>query len=164
MALIDDVKKVLRISNTAYDTEVTDLIAAAKSDLSLAGVYKTMETDSLIKRAISIYVKANFGYNNPDAERLLAAYESLKSHLTLSSDYAYYAVTFTVNDGTDPIAAAIITFDGVVKYTSILGVAVFYAIAGNNYEYRVDADGYEAEEDYTDVTAATSITVSLEAG
>lgn len=90
MAILDDVKISLRISNTAYDTEITDLISAAILDLQLSGVIATKAndtTDSLIKRAVVIYVKAHFGYNNPDAERLLKSYDLLKSHLTLAEEY-----------------------------------------------------------------------------
>ncbi len=87
MALIDDIKKVLRISSNAFDTEVTDLIEAAKIDLRISGVDVIDETDALIKRAISIYCKANFGYDNADADRLIESYQSLKQHLAISSDY-----------------------------------------------------------------------------
>jgi uncharacterized phage protein (predicted DNA packaging) len=89
MALLNDVKLSLRISNTAYDTEITDLIAAAAMDLELTGVDgDTIDSqDLLIKRAIMLYVKANFGYNNPDAERLQKSYDMLKAHLSLSEEY-----------------------------------------------------------------------------
>lgn len=95
MALIDDVKVALRISNTAYDLEIKDLIDAGKSDLRLAGVFFVDETEKdtlvllnpLIKRAIIIYCKANFGYENLDADRFQDSYVMLKQHLSLSGDY-----------------------------------------------------------------------------
>lgn len=86
MALIDDVKLVLRVSGTAHDTEIGDLIATASADLALSGVTVTT-TDSLIKRAISLYCKANFGYDNPEAERYQQCYDMLKAHLATSEDY-----------------------------------------------------------------------------
>ncbi|HZJ99434.1 MAG TPA: hypothetical protein VFC79_05490, partial [Tissierellaceae bacterium] len=43
--------------------------------------------DVLIQRAITLYVKANFGWDNPDAERLQQSYLMLKQHLSLSGDY-----------------------------------------------------------------------------
>ena len=88
--MLDDVKTVLRISNNAYDAEIEDLIEAAKMDLILSGVHesKIVETDPLIKRAIIVYCKANFGWNNPDAERLQHSYNMLKIHLALSQEYA----------------------------------------------------------------------------
>ncbi|TCT23388.1 putative phage protein (predicted DNA packaging) [Melghiribacillus thermohalophilus] len=89
MALLDDVKLALRISNSAFDNEINDLIEAAKADLILSGVEETRldVTDPLIKRAIKTYVKAQFGFDNPDAERLQQSYEMLKMHLTLSTEY-----------------------------------------------------------------------------
>ena len=109
--MLDDVKAILRISNSAYDAEINDLIEAAKLDLKLSGVNvnKTVtETytpepteenpepepvdvevmDPLIKRAIIVYVKANFGWNNPDAENFQQSFWMLKAHLSLSQEYA----------------------------------------------------------------------------
>jgi uncharacterized phage protein (possible DNA packaging) len=93
MALLDDVKLALRISisNTAFNGEVLDLIAEARADLKLSGVLAAKadaETpDALIKRGITTFAKANFGYDNPDADRLRNAYDMLKAHLTLSQEY-----------------------------------------------------------------------------
>ena len=92
MALIDDVKQVLRVSTTAMDTEITDLIEACKLDLGISGLDTIQDTDPLIKRAIMTYCKANFGYDNPDAERLNESYVMLKKHLAISSDYHNYPV------------------------------------------------------------------------
>jgi len=61
MAILDDVKLSLRISSTSYNTEITDLIAACKADLGLSGLYVTSDSDTLVKRAIMLYVKAHFG-------------------------------------------------------------------------------------------------------
>ncbi len=90
--LIDDVKKALRISssNTAFDTEVQDLINGARLDLEQSGVSFVKandDTDALVKRAITTYCKAQFGYDNPDAERFQQSYEMLKQHLSLAGDY-----------------------------------------------------------------------------
>jgi len=96
MAILNDVKVALRVAatTTAFDGEIQDLINAAIADLKLAGVVadKAVDTDTLIKRAITTYCKANFGYDNPDAERFWRSYESLKMHLTLSADYNTEAV------------------------------------------------------------------------
>jgi len=96
MALIDRVKTSLRVSASAFDDEISDLIAAARQDLILSGVLSAKandETDALMTRAITVYVKAHFGYDNPDHERLLTAYDMLKSHLTLAGDYTLEAET-----------------------------------------------------------------------
>ena len=101
MALIDDVKKHLRISTDALDVEVTDLIDAAKADLELSGIdpdkiiledvveeeETTAEADPMMRRAVVTYCKAFFGYDNPDHDRLLRAYNHLKGHLSISEDY-----------------------------------------------------------------------------
>lgn len=89
MALLDDVKVALRISavNLSFDTEINDLIDAAKKDLLISGIVVTDETDPLIKRAIVTYCKAHFGYDNPEAERFEKAYNAIKLHLMLSSEY-----------------------------------------------------------------------------
>ena len=95
MPILDDIKIALRISNTAYDSEINDLVAAARADLRLSGILESKvndDTDPLIKRAIIIYVKANFGWNNPDAERLQQSYNMLKIHLALSQEYTSEAV------------------------------------------------------------------------
>ena len=95
MALIDDVKLALRISGSAFDFEIQGLIDAAKADLQLSGVHPDKakdEGDPLIRRAIVVYCKAHFGYDNPEAERFQQSYDMLKAHLTLSQEY-------TVGDG-----------------------------------------------------------------
>lgn len=92
--MLNDVKSALRFSGTSLDTEIQDLIEAAKADLSLSGVHpsKIIDTDPLIKRAVIVYCKAHFGWNNPDAERLQQSYDMLKCHLTLSQEYTVEAV------------------------------------------------------------------------
>lgn len=85
--MINTMKTSLRISNTAFDNEILELIDAAKVDLKISGVNIINELDPLIKRAVALYVKANFGWDNPDAERLQKSYVMLKQHLSLSGDY-----------------------------------------------------------------------------
>ncbi|SMO54995.1 head-tail connector protein [Melghirimyces algeriensis] len=87
MALIDDVKLALRVTAVEFDSEIQDLIDGAKLDLQLSGVVNLVDTDPLIKRAVIVYCKAHFGYDNPEADRFLRSYDLLKMHLTLSSDY-----------------------------------------------------------------------------
>lgn len=90
--ILDDVKQSLRISstNTAFDVEIQDLIAASRLDMIQSGISALKvndDTDALIKRAIITYCKAYFGYDNPDAERFTQSYIMLKQHLALASDY-----------------------------------------------------------------------------
>lgn len=90
--MLDDVKTALRITNAAYDSEVQDLIESAQMDLIQSGVLLVDETDPLIKRAIITYAKANFGIDNPQADRFQDSYVMLKQHLSLSGDYNGYPV------------------------------------------------------------------------
>ena len=88
--MLDDVKTALRFSGTSLDTEIQDLIEAAKADLQLSGVHpsKIIDTDPLIKRAVVVYCKAHFGYEEPaQAELFLRSYLALKAHLALSKEY-----------------------------------------------------------------------------
>jgi uncharacterized phage protein (predicted DNA packaging) len=88
--MLNDVKLSLRITSTAFDIEVQDLIEAARLDLVQSGIslFKASDdADPLIKRAITLYCKAFFGYDNPDADRLRDSYVMLKQHLSLAADY-----------------------------------------------------------------------------
>jgi hypothetical protein len=92
--LLDDVKTALRFSGTSLDTEIQDLIEAAKADLQLSGVHpsKIIDTDPLIKRAVVVYCKAHFGYEEPaQAELFMKSYNALKVHLALSREYTEVA-------------------------------------------------------------------------
>lgn len=94
MALLNDVKDALRVNGNTLDTEIQDIIDAAKADLLLSGVHpqRINDSDPLIKRAIIVYCKANFGYEDPVmAERFQKSYDSLKYHLTLSAEYTEVA-------------------------------------------------------------------------
>jgi hypothetical protein len=102
MALIDDIKVSLRVTSIEFNTEITDLINAARVDLALAGIDQTKtndDSDPLIKRAITVYCKAFFGYDNPDADRFAKCYEMLKQHLALASDYNLLPDPFAGTEG-----------------------------------------------------------------
>lgn len=87
---MNDIKTALRISHTALDTEILDLIEEARADLMLSGISAVKandDKDPLIKRAIKTYCKANFGFDNPDSDRLNQSYSMIKQHLSLAGDY-----------------------------------------------------------------------------
>jgi len=46
--MLEKIRPALRIKNTAFDTEITELIEACKVDLGLAGIVKLDDTDALI--------------------------------------------------------------------------------------------------------------------
>lgn len=87
---ISSFRGYLRITTSALDGEITDLINAARDDLVLGGVLPDRaqdETDPLIKRAIAVYIKAEFGLDNDDSEKYRAAYDDLKKRFLLSDKY-----------------------------------------------------------------------------
>lgn len=86
--MLDEARKVLRITTTALDSEITGLLDACKLDLQLAGISleRMAEDDPLLKRAMLTYVKANFGYGQ-DSDKFLRSYNTLKLLLRDVGDY-----------------------------------------------------------------------------
>ena len=88
--MLNDIKLALRISHNQLDSEISDIIEAARLDLSLSGVSLLKangDNDPLIKRAIIVYVKANTETDDVKADRYQKSYDMLKNHLTLAGDY-----------------------------------------------------------------------------
>ena len=86
MAIHDKVMMALRISTTSFDDELTDLIAAAKSDLGIAGVDLPTTLDEICNRAIITYCKMSFGLPE-DYDRLKASYDEQKAQLVTATGY-----------------------------------------------------------------------------
>lgn len=91
--MLDLVKVALRITSTAYDTQLNQLIAAALADLGITDINAALlvaDTDKpLIRQAVMTYCALNFG--NPDNyDRLKAAYDEQKAQLLMSADYTEY--------------------------------------------------------------------------
>ena len=84
--MIEKVRLALRITTTAFDEEIKDLIAAALADLGIAGVSNEDESDPLIIRAVVTYCKANFGEAD-EYERLKASYDEQKAQLQIATGY-----------------------------------------------------------------------------
>jgi len=94
MALVEELKPILRVtsSDAGIIDEISDLIKSAKMDMKLQNINIDKitddgEMDPLIKRAVILYCKGNFGYDNPDAKSFISSYEKLRDHLSLSTDY-----------------------------------------------------------------------------
>ena len=85
-ALVVAARGWLRIATTSRDDEIRQVIDACLIDLSNGGVKKLDESDAMIKQAIKLYLKSQFGYD-AQAEKFSQAYEYLKYSLELSSDY-----------------------------------------------------------------------------
>lgn len=100
--LLDKCKAILRIDNNASNDEIESLIKAAQLDLIESGVLKTIAQnqkeprDDLVDMAIRTYVKANYGYNNPDYEKLTSSYEKQRAKLKQSEKYTVAVPTVTV--------------------------------------------------------------------
>ncbi|MBQ1569540.1 MAG: DNA-packaging protein [Clostridiales bacterium] len=88
--MLTKVKLALRITTNAFDSELEDLILAAKKDLGIAGVIVPATSDTsldvMIQRAIVTYCKVNFG--EPDEyDRLKASYDEQKAQLSMATGY-----------------------------------------------------------------------------
>ena len=83
--MLEKVKRALRVSTSAFDDELTDLIEAAKLDLVLSGV-ETSDVDALIGKAIITYCKMSFGLPE-DYDKLKKAYDEQKAQLKIATNY-----------------------------------------------------------------------------
>lgn len=55
--MLEKVKLALRITTTAFDGEIEDLISAALADLGIAGVITEEQDDPLITRAVITFAR-----------------------------------------------------------------------------------------------------------
>ena len=84
--MLELVKLALRITTDAFDTELNLLIAAAQTDLGIAGVTLPAELDPICMGAIITFVKMKFG--EPDEyDRLKASYDEQKAQLSMATGY-----------------------------------------------------------------------------
>ena len=90
--MLEQVKLALRISTTAYDSELTYLIDAAKLDLGIAGVVLPEELDALVRRAVITYCKMSFGLPE-DYDRLKKSYDEQKAQLSTATGYTDWTVS-----------------------------------------------------------------------
>lgn len=85
------VKTSLRLSiqNDSIDSEINDMIYAARIDLETGNVSheRAQSDDKLILQAVVAYVKGNWGFDNAEAPRFLDNYERLKIKLGNSGMY-----------------------------------------------------------------------------
>lgn len=92
MATIDKVKTALRITTTAYNDELTDLISAAELDLGIAGVDVPDTLDAIVLRAVITYCKMSFGLPE-DYDKLKEAYDEQKAQLSNATGYTDWSVS-----------------------------------------------------------------------
>ena len=88
LTLLQKCKNALGVTDSEYDDEIQDLIAAAKADLGIAGVTQTtVEDDPLIRRAILAYVSMIWNVAAPEHPALVAIYETNKKQLMSATGY-----------------------------------------------------------------------------
>ena len=85
-SLVTKAKLALRLSSTAYDEQIDDLISSAKLDLGIAGVVLPETLDALCNTAILTYVCLHFGQPE-DYDRLKASYDEQKAQLKSATGY-----------------------------------------------------------------------------
>ena len=86
--MLAKVKLALRVTTTAYDNDLNDLINAAKLDLGIAGVLLPSTLDAICERAIITYCKLHFlGLSENEWDRLKASYDEQKAQLTMATGY-----------------------------------------------------------------------------
>lgn len=92
MVSLAEVKLALRVTTTAFDTELTDLITSRRNDLEIRGVVIPQTDDELINIAVITYCKMRFG--NPDNyDKLKASYDEQKAQLSMASGYTNWGVS-----------------------------------------------------------------------
>lgn len=90
--LLDACRAALRIPAFCndFDEEIADVIDAARAELVAGGVSDAKahdDEDGRVRLAIKVYVKANFGMDNPDAEKFMRSFETMLT--SMSGDSAY---------------------------------------------------------------------------
>ena len=87
MALLEDMKRILRVSASELDPEVQLLIDAARDDMARAGVPADVidQEGPLVVHAVALFCKARFGYDNSEAPRFDESYRSLVCDLVNST-------------------------------------------------------------------------------
>lgn len=86
MKILQAAKLALRITTTAFDDQISDLIDAALLDLETAGVTYVDPNDALVRQAVITYVRMHFG--EPDEwDRLKASYDEQKAQMSTRTGY-----------------------------------------------------------------------------
>lgn len=90
--LLDACREALRIPAdcTDFDAEIEDLIDAARAAMRAGGVADDVAADDsngAVRLAVKVYCRANFGMDNPDAERLAQSFDDLLTMMRGSSEF-----------------------------------------------------------------------------
>ena len=88
-ALINKAKLAARITTTAFDSQISDLLDASFLDMGVAGVEIPGTVDALVETAAITYVLMNFG--QPDEyDRLKRSYDEQKAQLSTCTGYTVW--------------------------------------------------------------------------
>lgn len=90
--MLDACRDALRIPAdvTDYDDEIADLIDAARAAMRAGGVSVDKsqdDSDGTVRLAIKVFCKANFGMDNPDADRYMHTFDELVTLMHGTLDY-----------------------------------------------------------------------------
>ena len=92
-SLLDKTKLALRVTVNNYDTDLEGLIAAAQTDLGIAGVVVPETLDAIVERAIITYCKIHFSaLTDGEWSRLKQSYDEQKSQLATATGYTNWGV------------------------------------------------------------------------
>lgn len=89
--ILRKVRLALRVTTTAFDEEIEDLIDAALLDLQIAGIEgeNVLSVDKLTLRAVITYCRMHFGA--PDEyDRLAESYATQKGQLWAATGYTVW--------------------------------------------------------------------------
>ena len=94
MALLDDMKGILRVTEDEFEVEIEALIEGAKSELVRRGVKPSVipsegddYVDPLVKNAIIFYCKSAFSFDNSDKTFFQSAFNRTVAGMLNSDDY-----------------------------------------------------------------------------
>lgn len=93
--MLEKVKLALRLTTDKYNSELTDLIEAAKQDLGIAGVVVPEEITEIVTRAVITYCKMSFGLPE-DYDRLKRSYDEQKAQLSNATGYTVWEASESV--------------------------------------------------------------------
>lgn len=92
--MLNKVKLALGLSIATFDSELTELIAAAQLDLGIAGVELPNTLDAIAERAIISYCVYHFELEHGDgvkADRFKVAYDEQKAQLSMATGYTTWS-------------------------------------------------------------------------
>ena len=88
-AMINAAKLAKRLTTTAFDQQVSDLLDAALLDMGVAGVEIPASQDALVQQAAITYFLMNFGQPD-DYDRLKKSYDEQKAQLSTCTGYTVW--------------------------------------------------------------------------